>query len=113
MAFILNKELINTEKVGTYEVIKGRAMAIKITWKNNEKTILINVYAPNRRSDHKDFWEKIDSKRMNKRLRKPDFVLGDFNVTEEPIDRIPVKHDTQGAVTALREFRLNNNVQDQ
>ena len=113
VAFVLNKDLINTEKVEKYELIKGKAIAIKLAWKSNEETTLINVYAPNRRSDHKNFWERVEEERINKRLRKPDFVLGDFNVTEEPIDRIPARHDSHGAVTALREFRLSINVQDQ
>ena len=114
VAFVLNKDLVDTEKIETYELIKGRALAMKLTWKrNSEETILINVYAPNRRSDHQKFWEKTEEERRNKRLRKPDFVLGDFNVTEEPIDRSPAKCDTQGAITALREFRLSTGVQDQ
>ena len=113
VAFVLNKDLINTEKVEKYELIKGKVIAIKLTWKTDEEIVLINVYAPNRRSDHKSFWETAENERVRKRLRKPDFVLGDFNVTEEPIDRIPAKHDTQGAVTALREYRLSTSVQDQ
>lgn len=113
VAFILNKDLIDTGKVEKHELIKGRAMAIKLTWKNGEDTTLINIYAPNKRSDHKDFWEKIENMRVSKHLRKPDFILGDFNVMEEPIDRIPAKHDAKGAVTALREFSLNMGVQDQ
>ena len=113
VAFALNKDLIDTTKVTSYVLIRGRAIAIKITWKDGEETILINVYAPNRRSDHKDFWEKTENERLNKHLRKPDFVLGDFNLTEEPIDRYPAKHDSQGAIAALRDFRLNNDVQDQ
>ena len=112
-AFVLNKELIETNKLETHELIKGRAIAIKIQWKNDEETLLINVYAPNRRSEHRDFWQKLEDERLHKRLRKPDFILGDFNTTEEPIDRFPAKHDSQGAITALREFRLNNDVQDQ
>lgn len=113
VAFVLNKDLIDIKKTETFELIRGKAMAIKLTWKNDEESVLINVYAPNRRGDHKGFWEKIDEERKNKRIRKPDFVLGDFNVTEEPIDRIPPRHDSQGAITALREFRLNMGIRDQ
>ena len=114
VAFILNKDLIEIEKIDTYELVKGRAIAIRLTWKkNNEETVLVNIYTPNRRGDHELFWETTENARKNKRLRKPDFVLGDFNVTEEPIDRSPAKHNAQGAVTALREFRLSAGVQDQ
>ena len=114
VAFVLNKDLVDAEKLETKELIKGRALAIKLTWKrNSEETVIINVYAPNRRSEHQQFWKKVEDERRNKRIRKPDFVLGDFNVTEEPIDRSPARHDTQTATTALREYRLSAGVQDQ
>jgi hypothetical protein len=43
----------------------------------------------------------------------PDFVLGDFNVTENTIDRFPQKPDNAEAVAALRDFRLALNIHDQ
>ena len=113
VAFVLNKDLINTNKLEAHKLIKGRAMAMKLTWKNEEETLLINVYAPNRKSNHQDFWEKVENERTKQRLRKPDFVLGDFNLTEEPIDRFPAKHDNHNTIMALREFRLNTGVQDE
>ena len=113
VAFVLNKDLIDIGKLETHELIKGRAIAMNLTWKNEEETLLINVYTSNRKSDHQGFWEKVENERMNRRLRKPDFVLGDFNLTEEPINRFPAKHDNHNAITALREFRLNTGVQDE
>ena len=113
VAFVLNKDIIEAKKIKSHELIKGRALAIMLTWKNEEETLLINVYAPNKKSEHKDFWETVENERLNKHLRKPDFVLGDFNMTKEPIDRFPAKHDNQGAKVALREFRLSTGVQDQ
>ena len=113
VAFILNKDLVDTKQVKQFELIKGRAIAIKLTWKNNEETVLINVYAPNKKKENQLFWEKTNEERINSRLRAPDFVLGDFNITEDPIDRIPAKHDNTGAVNALRDFRLNLGIQDQ
>ena len=87
VAFVLNRDLIDTTKTEKHKLIKGRALALKITWKNNEVTNLINIYTPNRRGEHKDFWETVENEQLNRRLCKPDFVLGDFNITEEPIDK--------------------------
>ena len=112
VAFVLNKELIKTDKIETFELIKGRAIAIKLTWVDNEETILINVYAPNRRSDHENFWEEMRREWETRDLRKPDFILGDFNVTEDTIDRILANYDNATAVRALRDFRLAMGVQD-
>ena len=38
-------------------------------------------------------------------LSKSDFVMGDFNITEEPIDCFPPKHDNAAAIDALRNLR--------
>lgn len=93
VAFVLNKELIKTDQVETFELIKGRALAIKLTWTNNEEISLINVYAPNRRSEHENFWEEVRKEWESLNQGNPDFILGDFNITEDPIDRSPAKHD--------------------
>ena len=113
VAFVLNKELIRTDKVKTYELIKGRVIAMKLTWLNDEEATLINVYAPNRRGDHEDFWKDTLRKWEERHQGRPDFVLGDFNVTEEMIDRNPAKQDNTSATKAIREFRLAMGICDQ
>ena len=113
VAFVLNKDLVETENVKRYDLIKGRAIAIKLTWKNNEETMLVNVYAPNRKNEHQKFWEEVLAELVRNNIPKPDFVLGDFNVTEDTIDRVPPKLDNEGATSALREFRLETGTQDQ
>ena len=42
----------------------------------------------------------------------PDFTLGDFNVTEDAIDRMPPRLDDDAAITALRDVRHGWNIQD-
>ena len=66
-----------------------------------ETTRLINIYAPNNRTTHCPFWNEIDAIRRDKRILKPNFVLGDFNITEELIDCAPAKLDDQNAITML------------
>lgn len=112
VAFILNKELIKTDNVKTFELIKGRALAIKLTWLNDEEATLINVYAPNRRGDHEDFWKDVRREWEMLNLGRPDFVLGDFNVTEDSIDRNPAKQDNATASRAIRDFRQAMEVHD-
>lgn len=101
VAFALNKDLLNTQNLEITELVKGRALALKTCWNNQEETLLINVYAPNRKIEHKPFWEALKSARQRKHLRRPDFVLGDFNVTEDAIDRSPPKNDSARATDAL------------
>lgn len=113
VAFALNKDLISSQNLKIMELVKGRAVALKTTWNNQEETMLINVYAPNRRSEHGPFWESIEAARQRHHLRKPDFVLGDFNLTEDAIDRSPPKGDNENATNALRDLRLALDIQDQ
>ena len=106
VAFVINKALIAPRKVTTHELHAGRALWIKVDWLDEESTVILNVYAPNERTQHADFWEKIETKRRNRRLPVPHFLLGDFNVTEDPLDRMPPRLDDQNAIEALRDVRL-------
>jgi len=112
VAFVINKSLLDPKEITTYELIEGRAIALKIKWHENDEIVLINVYAPNDKSEHRDFWEQIDSKRRAKNLRCPDFMLGDFNLTEDQIDRSPAHLDDTRAIEALRNLRQCLNLQD-
>ena len=112
VAFVINKALIAPSKLMTYELIEGHALAIKVKWHENKETVLINIYTPNNKSDHQPFWEQIDTKRRSKGVRKPDFMLGDFNLTEDAIDRSPPHQDDTNAIEALRNLRQNLEIQD-
>ena len=112
IAFIINKSLIAPKAIHTYELIPGRALAIKIDWLETESTNLINIYAPVNRSEHKSFWTTVDTQRRTSRLPIPDFMLGDMNVTEDPIDRAPAHADDRPATDALRDLRLEWHIQD-
>ena len=93
VAFIINKTLIAPREIIMHEILPGRALLIKIKWLESEETNILNIYAPNNKSSHPTFWKRIEDTRMRKRLPRPDFMLGDFNVTEDKIDRAPAKPD--------------------
>ena len=114
VAFVINKKFITVNEITTYELHKGRALAIKIKWHEpgEEVTTLLNIYAPNNKTEHGDFWRNIEAKRRIYRLCHPDFMLGDFNVTEDNIDRSPAHPDDPNAITALREIRHKWNLLD-
>jgi len=112
VAFVINKALIAHSELMTYELIEGHALAIKVKWHENKETVLINIYAPNNKSDHQPFWEQIDTKRRSKGVRKPNFMLGDFNLTEDTIDRSPPHQDDMNAIEALRNLHQNLEIQD-
>ncbi|KAI0265902.1 Endonuclease/exonuclease/phosphatase [Gloeopeniophorella convolvens] len=105
VAFVINRSLITPIQVSSDELYPGRALYIKIKWHEEEETALLNVYAPNDQTENAAFWDTLRARRRSRHLRRPDFVLGDFNVTEEAIDRIPVNVNAPRAAAALRVLR--------
>lgn len=112
VAFIINKKRITLKQCVIHELIPGRALFLKIKWHESETTSLVNIYAPTHKPSHPSFWMKLQEEHSALQLPNPDFLLGDFNVTEDPIDWAPVHPDDQAAVTALRELRLAWNLED-
>ena len=109
---MINRALIAPKDLVVTELVEGRALAINFKWHNEDEVLLINVYAPNTRSEHTNFWETIDTKRRSKGLRSLDMMLGDFNVTEELIDRAPAHLDDTNAIAALRNLRQCLSLED-
>ena len=112
VAFVLNKETINISTAQMSVLIPGRAITLKLTWHNDMTIRLINVYAPNDLSTHPNFWKKIHTNWQTTDTHTPDFLLGDFNITEDAIDRAPARMDNEPALEALRDFRTALHLQD-
>ncbi|KAG1858688.1 Endonuclease/exonuclease/phosphatase, partial [Suillus tomentosus] len=112
IAFVLNREITNTENATMQVIIPGRAAVLSINWHQDKRINILNIYAPNNLSDHKAFWDKIRTEWQRLNLATPDLMLGDFNLTEDPIDRAPARPDHEGAIDALRDLRNTLNVQD-
>ncbi len=88
-------------------------MAMRIKWADAEEVTMINIYAPNDRSQHPAFWAQLDLERHQKHVPKPDFVLRDFNITEDTIDQLPPKENENIKTKVLREIRMAWGIQDQ
>jgi len=112
VAFVINKTVLNPKELMTKELLPGWALFLKIKWLESRKTTLLNVYIPTTRAAQKPFWETVDAKRREGRTPCPEFVLGDFNVTEDKIDRAPAHLDNRTATEALRKIRLEWEIQD-
>ena len=113
VAFVINKSLITPKKTSANALQSGRALMLEIEWLDTEKTKILNIYAPNDKTEHSAFWSDIETERNNRRLARPDFVLGDFNVTEDPIDRAPPHPDNANAIEALRGTKHAWELQDE
>ena len=112
VGFVINKQLIEPDEIELHELIPRRVVMLKIKWLKSCVATILNVYAPNDRNKHANFWVKIMMERRAKHLPIPDFTLGDFNVTEDTIDRAPPRLDDDAAIATLREVRHKWDIRD-
>ncbi|KAJ3931031.1 MAG: hypothetical protein NXY57DRAFT_1049181 [Lentinula lateritia] len=114
VAIVLNKNLTNTEGVQTHEIVAGHAMLLEYYWHNTERLSVLAIYAPNVDiTTNAAFWLKIrDFFVQHPRIRKPDFMLGDYNMVEEPLDRLPARNDQTAVTDALDELKTTLQMED-
>ena len=112
VAIILNKQLTKWKEATTREIFPGRALLLTIPWRNNSVINVLAIYAPNPTNENQLFWETLDQKWLDENLPLPDVMLGDFNLVEEPIDRLPVHGDAPSAIQSLNKFKERLNLFD-
>ncbi|KAJ7020566.1 Endonuclease/exonuclease/phosphatase, partial [Mycena alexandri] len=106
VAIALNKDIANIEGVQTWDIIPGRALLVKIPWHGERTITVLAIYAPaSSMVENKKFWETLHKVWMTRVLPVPDMVLGDRNIVEDAIDRLPHRTDDDEAVVALTRFK--------
>ncbi|KAF6745427.1 Endonuclease/exonuclease/phosphatase [Ephemerocybe angulata] len=116
MAFIINRQIIKCRRNEvTSEVLQaGRALQISIPWKNGTSRLeILGVYAPNSVTENRDFWTHLKTKYTAPRrapalpIPRPKFVLGDFNLVEDGLDRhtTSTSDDHKPALETLLELK--------
>ncbi|KAF8195167.1 Endonuclease/exonuclease/phosphatase, partial [Mycena galopus ATCC 62051] len=106
VATVVNKEISNIEGIKTEVIIPGRALYMTIPWHGEESLTVLAAYAPtlsNTSEPNADFLVKLEEK--TRHLRKPDIALGDWNMVEDGIDRLPHGRDPAIAVEAMQELK--------
>ena len=93
VAFVLNKNFTFWKEATTKELIAGRAFLLELPWHNNSKINILAVYAPNAHDQNAAFWESLDKLWAENGLPRPDIMLGDLNMVESDIDRMPMRKD--------------------
>lgn len=107
VAFIFNKSIINTNDIRCEEIIPGRALLASIPWHANSRLRILNIYAPNDHANNTTFWETLNELTLINSHLRPDIMLGDFNLVEDSLDRLPCHHDNPNAVAALGDLKSN------
>ncbi|EPS97598.1 hypothetical protein FOMPIDRAFT_1128164 [Fomitopsis schrenkii] len=83
VAVILNRELVDTSAIKHTVIVPGRALLVSTKWHAGKSLTILNVYAPNATTENTTFWNTLERKLAAGQLRKPDVMMGDFNLVEE------------------------------
>ena len=112
VAFVINKELIDAREVSLHTLIPGRATYLSFKWRRDITIRIINIYAPNNLRQHQQFWSDLENQWSALHLPKPDFMMGDFNLTEDAMDRAPARAENEQATQALRACQHTLDLRD-
>ena len=89
VTFVLNKDLVIHRGTIIHEMIPGHALLVSIPWHTDLMLTILNIYTPNAPSDNKNFWRQLLLAFNTNLFPYPDILLGDFNIVEDTIDRLP------------------------
>ena len=105
VAIVINKQIANVKGIKTKEIKPGRALLLEIPWHGTLKLHILAIYAPNSLKENAKFWNDISEKWDEERLTSPDLILGDFNLIEDMIDRLPAHTDDPDATAELMSLK--------
>ncbi|KAJ7204924.1 Endonuclease/exonuclease/phosphatase, partial [Mycena haematopus] len=106
IAIVLNRELTNTVGVKIHYLIPGRAILAVLPWHGRHTLTVLGLYAPAESMQaNRDFWDELCQLYMTLDLPVPDWCGGDWNIVEDPIDRLPHRPDEPTATAALARFK--------
>ncbi|OSC97222.1 DNase I-like protein, partial [Trametes coccinea BRFM310] len=104
IAFIVNMKRMNAPQTPITVLVPGRAAVVNYQWSPTRSITILTVYAPNNVNENEGFWNELNEQCSQRRLRI-DVLLGDHNVVEDAIDRLPSRSDPAAAVSALTRLR--------
>ncbi|KAI0334322.1 DNase I-like protein, partial [Cubamyces sp. BRFM 1775] len=108
VAFVINKRIVKQPKYEYRVVREGRVLLLDLEWSITKRLRLLNVYAPNDMTKNMEMWEEL----MTANVGRVDIALGDMNVVEDPMDRLPPREDHEGARNALKRWTAARNLVD-
>ena len=120
VSIVLNKERTSWAEAKVTDIIPGRALLLELPWKNRKdsndtdeaRVNILAIYAPNTAQENANFWSTLSDKWIDENLPIPDAMLGDFNIVEEAIDRLPPHRDNAQAASKLADFKSLHTLQD-
>lgn len=108
VAFAINKRFVDIEKCSVNEVKAGRVITLDFPWTEGATVRVMNVYGPNASAENAAFWDDLAA------IQGPKIgvLLGDFNMTEDGMDRIPARDETERVLVALSSLLQTHQLVD-
>ncbi|KAG2337916.1 DNase I-like protein [Suillus weaverae] len=110
VAIVINKYIVNISNIKTHNLVPGRAILTTICWHKEKLITILAVYAPNNPLGNQAFWTDLLDKLRD--LPELDILLGDFNLVEDALDRLPAKNNSQGTMESLMTLRMCYRLKD-
>ncbi|KAF8827360.1 hypothetical protein HHX47_DHR5000756 [Lentinula edodes] len=101
IAFLLNKNITRNKAVTHDVIIPGRASRIIIQLGPDERLNVVNIYAPNIEKEKIAFYKKLKSKLSEMNDMEDMIMMGDFNMVNESIDRLPQRKDEERVMSPI------------
>ncbi|KAF8868989.1 Endonuclease/exonuclease/phosphatase, partial [Infundibulicybe gibba] len=112
VAVILNKHSTKWREATSRVIIQGRALLVTVPRNCNTLIRILAIYAPNAPRENANFWEEVSEVWANEQLEKPDLMLGDFNMVEESLDRLPPHPDHNNQTETLHDLKSSFDLVD-
>ncbi len=101
VGFAINTRIVALEDMEMKVVVPGRAALLRFRWTGDRVLSVLNVYAPNVDAENALFWDTVAGSLAGMRGRNPELILGDFNMVEDSMDRLPPRCDQAAEVESL------------
>ena len=105
VTIVINKGLLKSDNVQSNKIVPGRAILATIPWHGDTDLKILNIYTPNDAKNNENFWDHLNEALTNHPHLKPDIMLGNFNLVEDSLDRLPCHLDDASAVASLGELK--------
>lgn len=109
IAVVINKKIVDVSEVSYEVLVPGRAMVTKIPWTRGTKVTILAIYAPNDHAESTSFWGQLETKIGSLKI---DLMLGDLNLVENALDRLPMRNDPLPQVEAFQRLCRRIKVHD-
>ncbi|KAF6742665.1 Endonuclease/exonuclease/phosphatase [Ephemerocybe angulata] len=106
VAIILNRSNTCWQEITTEVIVPGRALGVTVRWGHASKLKVVAIYAPSgNHVENANFWTALKERWDGTPEDRPDVLLGDLNMVESGIDRLPANTDPEMVVGAFRDLK--------